>query len=153
MGDLDLLVSETKAELVYNEPLPQIDAIPLQMNQLFYNLLTNAIKFRQETVAPRIIITSQLLGAEDVKKYADLKADGQHIEIQVTDNGIGFDQQFGEQIFQIFERLHTPDEFEGTGVGLALCKQIVENHHGHLFAKSKENEGASFFVILPVNQK
>jgi two-component system, chemotaxis family, CheB/CheR fusion protein len=153
MGDLDLLVSETKAELVYNEPLPQIDAIPLQMNQLFYNLLTNAIKFRQETVAPRIIITSHLLDAEDVRKYADLKADGQHIEIRVTDNGIGFDQQFGEQIFQIFERLHTPDEFEGTGVGLALCKQIVENHHGHLFAKSKENEGASFFVILPVNQK
>jgi two-component system CheB/CheR fusion protein len=153
MGDLDLLVSETKAELVYHEPLPQIDAIPLQMNQLFYNLLTNAMKFRQETVPPRISITSRVLSDDEIKKYPDLKEDVQHTEIRVTDNGIGFDQQFGEQIFQIFERLHTPDEFEGTGVGLALCKQIVENHHGHLFAKSKENEGAAFFVILPVNQK
>jgi two-component system CheB/CheR fusion protein len=153
MGDLDLLVSETKAELVYNEPLPQIDAIPLQMNQLFYNLLTNAIKFHRETVLARISITSRLLSAEEIKKYADLKEDVQHVEIQVTDNGIGFDQQFGEQIFQIFERLYTADEFEGTGVGLALCKQIVENHHGHIFAKSKENEGATFFVILPANQK
>jgi two-component system CheB/CheR fusion protein len=153
MGDLDLLISETKAELAYTELLPQIDAIPLQMNQLFYNLLTNAIKFRKETVAPRISITSRLLVPEEIKKYPDLKEGVQHIEIQIADNGIGFDQQFGEQIFQIFERLHTPDEFEGTGVGLALCKQIVENHRGHLFAKSKENEGAAFFAILPVNQK
>jgi two-component system, chemotaxis family, CheB/CheR fusion protein len=153
MCDLDLLVSETKAELVYNKPLPQIDAIPLQMNQLFNNLLTNAIKFRQETVPSRISITSRMLSAGEIKKYPDLKEDVPHVEIQVADNGIGFDQQFGEQIFQIFERLHAPDEFEGTGVGLALCKQIVDNHHGHLFAKSKENEGAIFFVILPVNQK
>jgi signal transduction histidine kinase len=123
------------------------------MNQLFYNLLTNAIKFHRETVVPRISITSRVLSADEIKKYPDLKEDVQHVEIQVTDNGIGFDQQFGEQIFQIFERLYTADEFEGTGVGLALCKQIVENHHGHIFAKSKENEGATFFVILPVNQK
>jgi light-regulated signal transduction histidine kinase (bacteriophytochrome) len=75
------------------------------------------------------------------------------VEILVADNGVVFETQFGEQIFQIFERLYTADEFEGTGVGLALCKQIVENHHGQVFAKSKENEGASFYVILPVKQK
>jgi two-component system CheB/CheR fusion protein len=153
VDDLDLLILETKAELVYKEPLPQIDAIPLQMNQLFYNLLTNAIKFRREDVAPRITITSRMLNADEIKKYPDLKEELPHVEILVADNGVGFEQQFGEQIFQIFERLYTADEFEGTGVGLALCKQIVENHHGEVFAKSKENEGASFYVILPVKQK
>jgi signal transduction histidine kinase len=123
------------------------------MNQLFYNLLTNAIKFRREDVAPRITITSRVLNADEIKKYPDLKEELPHVEILVADNGVGFEQQFGEQIFHIFERLYTADEFEGTGVGLALCKQIVENHHGHVFAKSKENEGASFYVILPVKQK
>ncbi len=73
------------------------------------------------------------------------------MEIKISDMGIGFEQQFAEQIFHIFERLHTDKEFDGTGVGLALCKKIVENHHGHIFALSKENEGASFIVILPIS--
>jgi two-component system CheB/CheR fusion protein len=153
MDDLDLLISENNAELVYKEPLPGIVAIPLQMNQLFYNLLTNAIKFRQDTVRLRIKITSRILSTDEIKKYPDLKEDLPHVEIQVADNGVGFEQQFGEQIFRIFERLYTADEFEGTGVGLALCKQIVEKHHGHIFAKSKENEGATFYVILPIKQE
>lgn len=154
INDLELLLSETKAEIIYIEPLPQIDAISLQMNQLFYNLLTNAIKFHHDTIPPRITITSRMLNADEIKKYGSLllKVDIPHVEIQIADNGIGFEQEFGEQIFQIFERLHTSDKFEGTGVGLALCKQVIENHYGYLFAKSSENEGATFFVILPTQQ-
>jgi light-regulated signal transduction histidine kinase (bacteriophytochrome) len=75
-----------------------------------------------------------------------------YIHVSVSDNGIGFNQQFSEQIFQIFERLHTIDEYEGTGVGLALCKKIVENHRGQIFAISKEGEGARFQVVLPLAQ-
>ena len=74
------------------------------------------------------------------------------MEIVFTDRGIGFEPAFAEQIFQIFERLHSADEYEGTGVGLALCKKIVENHCGHIFARSGKEEGASFHVILPVRQ-
>ena len=80
-----------------------------------------------------------------------LKEKVSYIEIKFADNGIGFEQQFADQIFQLFERLHSLEEYEGTGVGLALCKKIVENHHGHIFAQSEENRGASFHVILPVN--
>ena len=87
---------------------------------------------------------------EELRTYNILK-DGQScLEIKFSDNGIGFDQQFGEQIFQLFERLHTLEEYDGTGVGLALCKKIVENHNGHIFAVAKENAGATFFVILPL---
>ena len=87
-----------------------------------------------------------------MEKFPTLDKDIPHIEIKFTDNGIGFEQQFADQIFQIFERLHPSDEFDGTGIGLALCKKIVENHRGHIYALSNENEGASFLIILPTRQ-
>lgn len=152
LTDLDLLLQETGAQIQYPEPLPVIDAMPLQMNQLFYNLLTNAIKFRKPDVASIIRITHRLFSEEEASRYLGLKHQSQCIEIVFSDNGIGFDQQFAEQIFQIFERLHSADEYEGTGVGLALCKKIVENHYGHIFAMAKEEGGASFHVILPLRQ-
>lgn len=152
LTDLDLLMQETGAEIQYPEPLPVIDAMPLQINQLFYNLLTNAIKFRKPDTVSVIRITHNLLSAEEVSRYPEVKHNSPCIEVMFSDNGIGFDQQFAGQIFQIFERLHSADEYEGTGVGLALCKKIVENHHGHIFAMAKEGGGASFHVILPMQQ-
>ncbi|MBC7826604.1 MAG: hypothetical protein H7122_02575 [Chitinophagaceae bacterium] len=152
MNDLDLLVAETHALIHYNKTLPVVDAIPLQMNQLFYNLLTNSLKFQKDTTPPEITISYRNLPAEEIKQYINLNEDQSYIEIKFSDNGVGFDQQFAEQVFQLFERLHSLSEFEGTGLGLALCKKIVENHHGHIFALSKEGRGSEFYVILPLNQ-
>ncbi|MBA2329350.1 MAG: PAS domain-containing protein [Flavisolibacter sp.] len=150
--DLDLLISETDASVIYKESLPVIDAIPLQMNQLFYNILTNAFKFRKENTAPEVTVSFRPLSAEEASSRANLGESRTYIEIQFSDNGIGFEQQFATQIFQIFERLHSVDEFDGTGVGLALCKKIVENHHGDIYAVSVENEGTVFHIILPLVQ-
>ena len=152
MNDLDLLVSESDAVIHYKKALPIIAAIPLQMNQLFYNLLINALKFRKSATSLIVHITFRLLSAEEANKNLHLRENLVYVEIMFSDNGIGFEQQFADQIFQLFERLHSADEYEGTGVGLALCKKIVENHHGYIFAVSKEGEGASFYVILPVEQ-
>ncbi len=153
LGDLDLLLNESGAALEYEGKLPVIEAIPLQMHQLFYNLIANAVKFRKEGTSPAIRISAGSLSAAEVKEYPELAQDEAYMRISVSDHGIGFDPQFAEQIFQIFERLHTVEEYEGTGVGLALCKKIVENHRGHISAMSKEGEGAEFTVVFPLNQK
>ncbi|HEU4901446.1 MAG TPA: ATP-binding protein, partial [Flavisolibacter sp.] len=152
LGDVDLLLEETSAEIDYQEPLPVIDAIPLQMHQLFYNLLTNALKFRKSNTQPKVRIAARFLSATDMQNFSSLAVNTPYIDVTVSDNGIGFNAQFSKQIFQIFERLHSTEEYEGTGVGLALCEKIVENHRGHIYAVSKEGEGASFHVILPVKQ-
>lgn len=152
LNDLELQLEETGATVVYERALPEIEAVPPQMNQLFYNLLSNALKFRREEVAPVIRISAVPLPPDKVRTYPGLPENKHYIEIRFADNGIGFDEEFSEQIFQIFERLHSVDEFEGTGVGLALCKKIVENHHGHILATSKKGEGASFVIVLPLNQ-
>jgi two-component system CheB/CheR fusion protein len=152
LADLDLLILETGAVIHYNQALPVVGAIPLQMNQLFYNLLTNALKFHKEGTSPLIAISSRALSGDEIKSDSNLQTNLSYIEIVITDNGLGFEQQFARQIFQLFERLYSADEFEGTGVGLALCKKIVENHQGHIFAKSTEGEGAAFYVVLPVTR-
>lgn len=150
--DLDLLLAENNVVLEYKDALPSVDAIPLQMNQLFYNLLTNAIKFQTKRVPPVISISFKWLDKDDLLEHADLNAGISYLEIEISDNGIGFDQEFSNQIFQLFERLHNTDEYQGTGLGLALCKKIAENHNGKIYATSSEATGASFYTILPVTQ-
>ncbi|GAC1707111.1 MAG: hypothetical protein NVS9B7_18710 [Flavisolibacter sp.] len=150
--DLDLLIADTGGIINYKTPLPVIDAIPIEMNQLFYNILTNALKFYKETVSPEITISIRRLSHEEIIQNENLKENLSYIEIKFSDNGIGFEQQFADQIFQIFERLHSIEEFEGTGIGLALCKKIVENHNGQIYALSKENEGSTFYILLPLKQ-
>jgi len=152
LSDLELRIIETKATIQYPERLPVIDALPLQVNQLFYNLLTNALKFYREPSSPVVTIAFRSLGPGELVKFPHLDKDLPHVEIRFSDEGIGFEQQFADQIFQIFERLHPADQFDGTGIGLALCKKIIENHHGHIYALSNENEGASFIIILPTTQ-
>lgn len=151
LNDLDLLLAENKVEIIYKEALPTINAIPLQMNQLFYNLLTNAIKFQNKQFSPVITITFKWLSKNELIQYSDLKSDCAYLEIKISDNGIGFEQEFEDQIFQLFERLHSVAEYEGTGLGLALCKKIAENHKGKIYAISNESEGASFYTLLPAS--
>jgi signal transduction histidine kinase len=152
LSDLDLLLSETGTTVTYDSNLPEIEAMPSQINQLFSNLLTNAVKFRREDNQPVINISVLPVLEAELINYPDLIQGKDYIEIVFSDNGIGFEQQYAEQIFQIFERLHSADEFEGTGVGLALCKKIVDNHSGQIFAISGGGKGAAFHILLPVKQ-
>jgi two-component system CheB/CheR fusion protein len=126
--------------------------VPLQMNQLFSNLLSNALKFIKPSISPVIQVTSRLLTPEEVKLFPSLIFNTQYWEITFTDNGIGFDQRFSEQMFLIFHRLNPRKDFEGTGIGLALCRGIVTNHHGEIYANSRQDEGTQFHVILPIEQ-
>jgi signal transduction histidine kinase len=152
LTDLDLLLSENNVAIEYKEALPKADAVPLQMNQLFYNLLTNAVKFRNKLSQPVITISSRWLSKSDLLDHPELLNDSAYLEVKFSDNGIGFDPEFADQIFQLFERLHTADEYQGTGLGLALCKKIVENHNGKIYATSREGKGSTFYVLLPVTQ-
>ncbi|MDO6428981.1 chemotaxis protein CheB [Flavitalea sp. BT771] len=151
IADFDLLIAE-KGVVIKRQPLPVIDAIPLQMNQLFYNLLSNAIKFSRQGIAPVITITSKILKIGEAAKYASLNPQFSYCEIAIKDNGIGFKQKMEEQIFLVFHRLHSQEKYKGTGIGLALCKKIIDNHHGEISAKAKENEGSIFKIVLPLSR-
>lgn len=130
------------------QPLPEAIIIPSQFRQLFQNLMSNSLKFVREGVKPEIKINNRLLRAEDVEPY-NLPATGNYLEITFTDNGIGFDNVFAGKIFAIFQRLHHKD-YEGTGIGLAICKKIVENHGGIIQATGEPGRGATFKIIIPV---
>lgn len=149
--DFELLIKQKHAKII-NEGLPVLDAIPLQMNQLIYNLLSNALKFTNPDVSPRIIFSSHRLSSADLEGYPILGRSYEHVEITVADNGIGFAQEYAEKVFEIFQRLHDKQTYEGTGIGLALCNKIVINHKGIIFARSEEGSGATFHIILPVQQ-
>ncbi|HYV92527.1 MAG TPA: PAS domain S-box protein [Chitinophagales bacterium] len=148
--DLDILIAEKKAS-INTQLLPSIDVIPLQMHQLFHNLINNSLKFCREGVTCTIDIRSRLLSADEVNQRM-LDSTISYCEIIFSDNGIGFNQNFAEQIFLIFQRLNARVKYAGTGIGLALCRKIINIHHGAIYGEGKENEGASFHVILPVHQ-
>jgi len=150
MADFELLVRE-KGAIINVGPLPVVQAVPLQMNQLFYNLVSNALKFSKADVPPRISISCEETPVHD-KNAAQLnRQDDGYLRITVTDNGIGFDPQFAEQIFEIFKRLHARHAYPGSGIGLALCRKIAENHGGTLKAESVPGEGSRFIIYLPQN--
>lgn len=146
-SDLELLIAEKKAE-IRCDPLPVIRGIPLQLNQLFLNLISNSLKFSEKK--PVIDISSKILPGSQIRLNPDLNSAGNYVELKFTDNGIGFEQQYADKIFTIFQRLHTSQHYAGTGIGLALCKKIVENHHGFIIARSEPGKGAEFYVYLPV---
>ncbi|RYZ84598.1 MAG: hypothetical protein EOP04_17705, partial [Proteobacteria bacterium] len=154
--DLDALASEVLSDLseeileshatVRVESLGMIAAIPFQFKQLLYNLVGNALKYAGSKTAAQISITG-----EDVTVTGDDNlADGVYKKISVTDNGIGFEQQYSQKIFDLFQRLHGKLEYGGTGVGLAIVKKIVENHKGTIHANGVPGKGAVFTVLLPV---
>lgn len=149
-NDLELLVEETATKIDCDK-LPNIEASFSQMKQLFTNIINNAIKFRRQNVPSHINITSEQL-SEDEKLINHLDVRNKYYKIEITDNGIGFDEEYSVRIFQIFQRLHGKAEYPGSGIGLAICKKIADHHHGLIFATGKEGEGACFTIILPEKQ-
>lgn len=149
LSDFELLIEEKEAKVTY-ENLPTVMGITVQLGQLFSNLVSNSLKFSKKH--PVIRITSRKLTADEVRDNPGLALTS-YYEICVTDNGIGFDQQYEKKIFNMFQRLHRKDQYAGTGIGLALCKKIVESHHGTISAKSTAGEGTSFCIILPAAEE
>jgi signal transduction histidine kinase len=138
--DLELLIAEKNAEMKV-EGLPVILGVKHQLHQLFYNLLFNALQYAKPGVSPRITIT--------VNDVTNSEEDDYH-EIIVADNGVGFAQHHAEKIFTVFERLQKDADVKGTGIGLAICKKVVQNHGGMIHAVSSPGMGAQFHVLLPV---
>lgn len=140
LSDIEVQIENANAEIIV-ESLPKIKADDTQMRQLFQNLISNGIKFAREDVPPQIIIDSKIHTNKLIPE----------IEIYVRDNGIGFDPQYSERIFSVFQRLHGRGDYEGTGVGLALCRKIVERHNGTIIANGIVGEGATFVITLPMD--
>lgn len=147
-SDLEVMVQQKQARIEYTA-MPVIKASGILMHQLFYNLINNALKFSSAGKKPHITIQSQLLSATDWDNKPAMPAE-HYVQIVIKDNGIGFDQAQAEKIFKTFTRLNSKDQYEGTGLGLALCKKIVERHHGLISAEGKEGEGATFTILLPL---
>lgn len=145
LSDFDLLIEQKKAHIKSTQ-LP-VGGIPLQLQQLFANLISNSLKFCEKE--PVIEIAYQNVFTEEVHNIPGLQTQHHYVRIFFQDNGIGFDQQYANKIFTIFQRLNHRDLYAGTGIGLALCKRIVENHHGAVFAKSALDCGTTFEIYLP----
>src|SRR5579883_516748 len=143
VSDLEVRLSQTNGTVRIHS-LPVIEADYTQMRQLFQNLLVNAVKFHRPGVPPVVEVEGKLL--------PDSTGSVNWCELSVRDNGIGFDEKYRDRIFDVFQRLHSRDEYEGTGVGLAICRKIVERHGGTITAHSREGEGATFVVVLPLRQ-
>jgi PAS domain S-box-containing protein len=166
IADMEVAITDTNTKITIDN-LPQIEVNAGQMGRLFQNLIANAIKFRKKDVPPEINIAGSIIkGSSLPKEYfgntrheysvisnAAYWENENFCRISVKDNGIGFDERFLDKIFLIFQRLHSKSEFEGTGIGLAVCKKVVDIHHGIITAQSKPGEGAEFIIILPVSQK
>jgi signal transduction histidine kinase/DNA-binding response OmpR family regulator len=149
LSDLELTIHETDAE-ISSTPLPRIDAFPGLLRQAFQNLLSNAIKFSRPGIAPHIRITHEFTNERSFTSPA--VNEGMYVRISFADNGIGFDQKYGERIFLMFQRLHDKGHYEGTGIGLTIVKKIVEKHNGIITARGVSGEGARFTMVLPVTQ-
>jgi signal transduction histidine kinase len=146
VDELDTAVQDKKANISI-APLPTLSVNPVLIKSLFLNLIGNAIKYNKPNVPPEIRIYCDNLDADQKRNTT------KYYRIFITDNGIGFNQKYAEQIFDMFKRLHVHTEYEGTGIGLALCKQIMEKHNGYINAVSSENEGATFIISLPTKEE
>ena len=149
--DFELTIEQTGA-VVRCDRLPEIEAIPLQMSQLFGNLLSNALKYKHEGVAPVITISASVISAKEASGSGIAPQQTDYCKLTFSDNGIGFKPEYAGQIFNIFQRLHRKSEYEGTGIGLAMCKKIAQNHYGELNAEGSSETGAVFNLILPLKQ-
>jgi light-regulated signal transduction histidine kinase (bacteriophytochrome) len=147
--DLEGSIHEKNGRVSVAQPLPALEVNPGLIRPLFYNLIGNALKYSRKDIAPQINIRYEM-GNTAVGPQKDQGP--KFCRLYIEDNGIGFDQVYADQVFEMFRRLHVNTEFEGTGIGLALCKKIVEKHHGSITATSKVNEGTTFTVMLPVQQ-
>jgi signal transduction histidine kinase len=138
LSDLEIKISEKKADIRVSE-LPRIEANAMRMSQLFLNLISNAMKFHKPKEPPKIYIDSG-------------PSEAGYVDIRVKDEGIGIEKQYTERIMKPFERLHSRSEYEGTGIGLAVCSRIVKQHQGKLWVESEKGKGSVFVARLPVKQ-
>ncbi len=148
LTDLELVITEKDAR-IYRETLPAVAANHAQMRQVFQNLLFNALKFSSPSITPVISITAVRVKEKAFDSAPD--ADGAFVLISLKDNGIGFNEKYANNIFTLFERLNTKDEYEGTGIGLAITKKIIEKYNGLITARSREGVGSNFMFLLPVS--
>ncbi|KAK6020033.1 ATPase/histidine kinase/DNA gyrase B/HSP90 domain protein [Ostertagia ostertagi] len=158
--DLNVLLDEVKSTLqdaveeknivIESDKLPTMEVIPHQFTQLLLNLLSNSIKYRKPGAALLVQIKAEKVKAGDHPGVSE--ASNTDIwKISVADNGIGFEPEYERKVFELFQRLHGRDEYSGTGIGLAICKKIVQNHHGSITAKGRPGVGATFTIYLPEN--
>jgi signal transduction histidine kinase len=159
LTDLTLLLDNVQQELaeviieknavIQSQQLPELTVIPFQIQQLFTNLIGNSLKYSKVDRPPLIRIHCETIVAKDDPsvKWA---TNNKYHKISITDNGIGFEQQYAEKIFNLFQRLDTTSNYSGTGIGLAICKKIVENHTGVIVAQGIPDTGATFTIFLPI---
>jgi light-regulated signal transduction histidine kinase (bacteriophytochrome) len=153
LEDLEVEIEEKGAKISVGA-LPVISSQRRQMQQLFQNLIGNALKYSKPGQTPQIEIRAKTIyGREVPLPLTEEDAQKQYHLIEVKDNGIGFEQEDAERIFNVFTRLHGNAEYKGTGVGLSIVKKVVENHHGYCWAESKPGEGATFSILLPVKEE
>jgi signal transduction histidine kinase len=153
------VINELEVEIEKNDtqinvdPLPIIFAVPDLMQQLFYNLISNAVKFKRKDRQSVVNISAEKINAVNSRNPEKYISGINYYKISVSDNGIGFDAKYAEEIFMVFKRLHSYHEFEGTGVGLSICKKIIDKHNGYLTAFGDLNQGATFVIELPEMQE
>ncbi|WP_207493475.1 PAS domain-containing sensor histidine kinase [Aridibaculum aurantiacum] len=151
LEDMEVDIKEASADVQVGE-LPVIHGSDRQIHQLFQNLVSNAIKYRKQGEAPVVKISSSVISADELKAMLSQEVPPvDYHKIVVADNGIGFEQEYAEKIFQVFQRLHGKKEYKGTGVGLSIVKKVVQNHKGYVYAESTLGEGSAFYVFLPVD--
>ncbi|TLU98782.1 ATP-binding protein [Dyadobacter luticola] len=148
LEELQDVIAEKNAVIV-SDKLPELDVISFQIRQLFINLLNNAIKFTKPGVEPSIQVKVDMLAGEQIDHEKALR-NTEYYRIAFQDNGIGFEEEYKNRIFDVFQRLHPAHKYPGTGIGLAICKKIMENHQGFIFADSEPGEGSVFQIYFPV---
>jgi two-component system CheB/CheR fusion protein len=150
LSDLEVAIEEKQAVIHYDK-LPKVEVIPGQLRQVLQNIISNALKFNKKDVPPVITIHSEII--DRCTLDAALKEGGEYCRLTFVDNGIGFENQYADKVFTIFQRLHPREKYDGTGIGLAIAKKIIERHKGLIAASSKEGEGAVFTIVLPLRQE
>ena len=148
LDDFEVLIEE-KCAVIKSDILPTIHGITVQIAQLFHNLISNSLKFTAKGVNPKILIRVTSMNAEEVPRHSGLNHNKTFFKISFADNGIGFNQDYAAKIFDIFQRLHAKSEYQGTGIGLPMCRKICQNHGGDIYAESTLGKGSIFHVILP----
>lgn len=150
LADLEMLIEEKQALIAVGR-LPTVRGYRRQLQQLFQNLIGNALKYSKPDTRPEITLTCKVVKGDEIPSAAMQElTERSFYQVEVRDNGIGFEQKYAENIFGIFQRLHNKAEYEGTGVGLSIARKVVENHNGYIWANSQPGKGSTFHVLLPV---
>ena len=144
-------IIEEKNAVIELLPLPKIKVVRTQFLQLFTNIIENGIKYSKQNIAPHVQISAQIAKREEIYRSIGSNIKTKYWKVSVADNGIGFEQQYEDKIFDMFQRLHSKTEYNGTGIGLAICKKVIQNHNGFITATGKPGIGSTFNIFIPVN--